>query len=137
MARNKFSLNINCTKIVSNQLNPNFTRKRQESEKRERTLVIWQQLFRKNSGCCIYYQVENKYYLIISYFIIFTDEKNHLIVYIFGILIGTGSSIVFLCLLGYLGIHNEIRWLLILVCISLQQLECVSSILSVQVTHMS
>ncbi|XP_045047983.2 tetraspanin-19 isoform X3 [Desmodus rotundus] len=43
------------------------------------------------------------------------DEKNHLIVYIFGILIGTGSSIVFLCLLGYLGIHNEIRWLLILV----------------------
>ncbi|XP_035874502.1 tetraspanin-19 isoform X4 [Phyllostomus discolor] len=43
------------------------------------------------------------------------DKNNHLIVYIFGILVGTGSAIVFLCLLGYLGIHNEIRWLLILV----------------------
>ncbi|XP_011373262.1 putative tetraspanin-19 [Pteropus vampyrus] len=42
------------------------------------------------------------------------DEKNHLIVYIFRILIGTGSAIVLLCLLGYLGIHYEIRWLLIL-----------------------
>ncbi|XP_035874503.1 tetraspanin-19 isoform X5 [Phyllostomus discolor] len=42
------------------------------------------------------------------------DKNNHLIVYIFGILVGTGSAIVFLCLLGYLGIHNEIRWLLIL-----------------------
>ncbi|XP_036884341.1 tetraspanin-19 isoform X4 [Sturnira hondurensis] len=42
------------------------------------------------------------------------DENNHLIAYIFGIFIGSGSAIVFLCLLGYLGIHNEIRWLLIL-----------------------
>ncbi|XP_017904573.1 PREDICTED: putative tetraspanin-19 isoform X2 [Capra hircus] len=43
------------------------------------------------------------------------DENNHLTVYIFRILIGTGSAILLLCLLGYLGIHNEIRWLLILV----------------------
>ncbi|XP_066221856.1 tetraspanin-19 isoform X2 [Saccopteryx leptura] len=43
------------------------------------------------------------------------DENNHLTVYIFGILTGTGSAIVLLCLLGYLGIHNEIRCLLILV----------------------
>ncbi|XP_004748653.1 tetraspanin-19 isoform X2 [Mustela nigripes] len=42
------------------------------------------------------------------------DENNHLIVYIFQILMGTGSAIVLLCLLGYLGIHNEIRWLLLL-----------------------
>ncbi|XP_034500369.1 putative tetraspanin-19 isoform X2 [Ailuropoda melanoleuca] len=42
------------------------------------------------------------------------DENNHLIVYIFQILAGTGSAIVLLCLLGYLGIHNEIRWLLLL-----------------------
>ncbi|KAM8803634.1 tetraspanin-19 isoform 1-T1 [Rhynchonycteris naso] len=41
------------------------------------------------------------------------DENNHLTVYIFGILTGTGSAIVLLCLLGYLGIHNEIRCLLI------------------------
>lgn len=89
-------------------------------KKKEKILVVWQQPFRKNLDCCIYYYIENKYYLIISYFIIFTDENNHLIVYIFGIFIGTGSAIVFLCLLGYLGIHNEIRWILILVCISLQ-----------------
>ncbi|KAM7116773.1 tetraspanin-19 isoform 2-T2 [Molossus nigricans] len=43
------------------------------------------------------------------------DENNPLIVYVFGILIGTGSAILLLFLLGYLGIHNEIRWLLILV----------------------
>ncbi|XP_072829420.1 tetraspanin-19 isoform X2 [Vicugna pacos] len=43
-----------------------------------------------------------------------TDENNHLEVYIFRILMGTGSATVLLCLLGYLGIHNEIRWLLIL-----------------------
>ncbi|KAM5332650.1 tetraspanin-19 isoform 1-T1 [Glossophaga mutica] len=42
------------------------------------------------------------------------DENNDFVVYIFGILIGTGSAIVFLCLLGFLGIHNEIRWILIL-----------------------
>ncbi|XP_004407895.1 PREDICTED: putative tetraspanin-19 [Odobenus rosmarus divergens] len=42
------------------------------------------------------------------------DENNHLIVDIFQILIGTGSAIVLLCLLGYLGIHSEIRWLLLL-----------------------
>ncbi|XP_059042445.1 tetraspanin-19 isoform X1 [Mustela lutreola] len=42
------------------------------------------------------------------------DENNHLIVYILQILMGTGSAIVLLCLLGYLGIHNEIRWLLLL-----------------------
>ncbi|XP_039724911.1 tetraspanin-19 isoform X2 [Pteropus medius] len=47
------------------------------------------------------------------------DEKNHLIVYIFRILIGTGSAIVLLCLLGYLGIHYEIRWLLILYAVQL------------------
>lgn len=33
MAKPKFLLNIDCAKIVSNQLNPNFTRKGQESEK--------------------------------------------------------------------------------------------------------
>ncbi|XP_074231426.1 tetraspanin-19 isoform X1 [Camelus bactrianus] len=42
------------------------------------------------------------------------DENSHLEVYIFRILMGTGSATVLLCLLGYLGIHNEIRWLLIL-----------------------
>ncbi|XP_069347593.1 tetraspanin-19 [Eulemur rufifrons] len=42
------------------------------------------------------------------------DERSHNIVYISQILIGTGSAIVLLCLLGYLGIHNKIRWLLIL-----------------------
>ncbi|XP_036153683.1 tetraspanin-19 [Myotis myotis] len=42
------------------------------------------------------------------------NESNHLIVYIFGILIGTGSAIVLLFLLGYLGIQYEIRWLLVL-----------------------
>ncbi|XP_057599146.1 tetraspanin-19 isoform X2 [Hippopotamus amphibius kiboko] len=42
------------------------------------------------------------------------DENNHLIVYIFQILIGTGSATILLCLLGFLGIHNEIRCLLIL-----------------------
>ncbi|KAM7116772.1 tetraspanin-19 isoform 1-T1 [Molossus nigricans] len=47
------------------------------------------------------------------------DENNPLIVYVFGILIGTGSAILLLFLLGYLGIHNEIRWLLILYAILL------------------
>nr|XP_012596305.1 putative tetraspanin-19 isoform X4 [Microcebus murinus] len=42
------------------------------------------------------------------------DENSHQIVYISQILIGTGSAIVLLCLFGYLGIHNKIRWLLIL-----------------------
>ncbi|XP_059537017.1 tetraspanin-19 isoform X2 [Myotis daubentonii] len=42
------------------------------------------------------------------------NESNHLTVYIFGILIGTGSAIVLLFLLGYLGIQYEIRWLLAL-----------------------
>lgn len=59
-----------------------------------------------------------QHHLIIIYFVVSTDENNHLIVYIFQILAGTGSAIVLLCLLGYLGIHNEIRWLLLLVCIS-------------------
>ncbi|XP_015999171.2 tetraspanin-19 isoform X4 [Rousettus aegyptiacus] len=47
------------------------------------------------------------------------NEKNHLIVYIFRILIGAGSAVVLLCLLGYLGIHYEIRWLLILYAVQL------------------
>ncbi|XP_070363304.1 tetraspanin-19 isoform X3 [Equus asinus] len=42
------------------------------------------------------------------------DENNHLILYIFRIFGGTGLATVLLCLLGYLGIHNEIRCLLIL-----------------------
>ncbi|XP_037380355.1 tetraspanin-19-like [Talpa occidentalis] len=42
------------------------------------------------------------------------DENNHVIIHIFRILIGTGSAIVLLCLLGFWGIHNEIRCLLIL-----------------------
>ncbi|KAG8513972.1 putative tetraspanin-19, partial [Galemys pyrenaicus] len=42
------------------------------------------------------------------------DENHHVIVYIFRILIGTGSAIVLLCLLGFWGIHNEIRCLLVL-----------------------
>lgn len=66
-----------------------------------------------------------------------TDENNHLTVYIFRILIGTGSAILLLCLLGYLGIHNEIRWLLILVRISFQLSEFVALILSVQITQVS
>ncbi|XP_060512838.2 tetraspanin-19 isoform X2 [Panthera onca] len=55
-------------------------------------------------------------WLLLDRNIFFTalDKNNHLIVYIFQILTGTGSAIVLLCLLGYLGIHNEIRWLLIL-----------------------
>ncbi|XP_004389324.1 tetraspanin-19 [Trichechus manatus latirostris] len=47
-------------------------------------------------------------------FLTVLDEKNHLIAYISQMLIGTGSATVLLCLLGYLGIHKEIRWLLIL-----------------------
>ncbi|XP_045221604.2 tetraspanin-19 isoform X2 [Macaca fascicularis] len=43
------------------------------------------------------------------------DENNHFIVSISQILIGMGSSTVLFCLLGYIGIHNEIRWLLIVV----------------------
>ncbi|XP_027451074.2 putative tetraspanin-19 isoform X3 [Zalophus californianus] len=56
-------------------------------------------------------------WLLLDRNIFFTalDENNHLIVDIFQILIGTGSAIVLLCLLGYLGIHSEIRWLLLLV----------------------
>ncbi|XP_036878530.1 tetraspanin-19 isoform X2 [Manis javanica] len=42
------------------------------------------------------------------------DENNQLIIPVFQVLIGTGSATVLLCLLGFLGIHNEIRWLLIL-----------------------
>ncbi|XP_012297449.1 tetraspanin-19 [Aotus nancymaae] len=41
------------------------------------------------------------------------DENNHLIVSISRILIGMGSSTVLFCLLGYIGIHSKIRWLLI------------------------
>ncbi|XP_062971842.1 tetraspanin-19, partial [Cynocephalus volans] len=41
-------------------------------------------------------------------------ENNHFVVYISQLLIGMGSATVLLCVLGYLGIHNEIRWLLVL-----------------------
>lgn len=74
---------------------------------------------------------------MINYFVVSTDENNHLILYIFRIFGGTGLATVLLCLLGYLGIHNEIRCLLILVRISFQQPEFVSSIFSVQVTQTS
>ncbi|XP_066221857.1 tetraspanin-19 isoform X3 [Saccopteryx leptura] len=58
------------------------------------------------------------------------DENNHLTVYIFGILTGTGSAIVLLCLLGYLGIHNEIRCLLILYAVLLTLAFGVQAVLS-------
>ncbi|XP_020738969.1 tetraspanin-19 isoform X2 [Odocoileus virginianus] len=58
------------------------------------------------------------------------DENNHLTVYIFRILIGTGSAILLLCLLGYLGIHNEIRWLLILYAVLLMWAVGVQVVLS-------
>eukprot|EP00069_Balaena_mysticetus_P012590 bmy_07779T0 len=58
------------------------------------------------------------------------DENNHLIAYIFRILIGTGSASVLLCLLGYLGIHNEIRWLLILYAVLLMWAFGVQVVLS-------
>ncbi|XP_004700478.1 tetraspanin-19 [Echinops telfairi] len=47
-------------------------------------------------------------------FLTILDDKTHLISCIAQILIGTGSATVLLCLLGFLGIHKEIRWLLIL-----------------------
>ncbi|XP_022408128.1 putative tetraspanin-19 [Monodon monoceros] len=58
------------------------------------------------------------------------DENNHLIVYIFRILIGTGSATVLLCLFGYLGIHSEIRWLLILYAVLLMWAFGVQVVLS-------
>ncbi|XP_016054954.1 PREDICTED: putative tetraspanin-19 [Miniopterus natalensis] len=58
------------------------------------------------------------------------DENNHLIVYIFRILIGTGSAIVLLFLLGYLGIHNEVRCLLILYAVLLMWAFGVQVVLS-------
>ncbi|XP_007516314.1 tetraspanin-19 [Erinaceus europaeus] len=59
------------------------------------------------------------------------DENNYLIVDIFQILIGTGSAIILLCLLGYLGIHNEIRCLLILYAVLLMWAIGVQVVLSV------
>ncbi|XP_006882643.1 PREDICTED: putative tetraspanin-19 [Elephantulus edwardii] len=47
-------------------------------------------------------------------FLIVLDENKHFITYSSQMMIGTGSAIVLFCLLGYLGIHKEIRWLLIL-----------------------
>ncbi|XP_004417977.1 PREDICTED: putative tetraspanin-19 [Ceratotherium simum simum] len=58
------------------------------------------------------------------------DENNHLVVYIFRILIGIGSATVLLCLLGYLGIYNEIRWLLILYAVLLMWASGVQVVLS-------
>ncbi|KAB0378567.1 hypothetical protein FD755_010145 [Muntiacus reevesi] len=58
------------------------------------------------------------------------NENNHFTVYIFRILIGTGSAILLLCLLGYLGIHNEIRWLLILYAVLLMWAVGVQVVLS-------
>ncbi|XP_058427307.1 tetraspanin-19 isoform X3 [Marmota monax] len=43
------------------------------------------------------------------------DENKQFIIYISQILIGMGSAVVLLCLLGYLSIHIKIVWLLILV----------------------
>ncbi|XP_019507829.1 PREDICTED: putative tetraspanin-19 isoform X1 [Hipposideros armiger] len=63
-------------------------------------------------------------------FITAVDENNHLIVYIFRIFIGTGSAVVLLCLLGYLGIHSEIRCLLILYAVLLMCAFGVQVILS-------
>ncbi|XP_048660418.1 tetraspanin-19 isoform X2 [Marmota marmota marmota] len=42
------------------------------------------------------------------------DENKQFIIYISQILIGMGSAVVLLCLLGYLSIHIKIVWLLIL-----------------------
>ncbi|XP_047644294.1 tetraspanin-19 [Phacochoerus africanus] len=58
------------------------------------------------------------------------DENKHLIVFIFRILIGTGSAIILLCLLGYLGIRSEIRWLLILYAVLLMWAFGVQVVLS-------
>lgn len=52
---------------------------------------------------------------MINYFVVFIDENNYLILYIFRIFGGIGLVIVFFCFLGYLGIYNEIRCFLILV----------------------
>ncbi|KAB0357882.1 hypothetical protein FD754_002038 [Muntiacus muntjak] len=70
------------------------------------------------------------FFIIIYYFVVSTDENNHFTVYIFRILIGTGSAILLLCLLGYLGIHNEIRWLLILYAVLLMWAVGVQVVLS-------
>ncbi|KAM6216433.1 tetraspanin-19 [Rhynchocyon petersi] len=42
------------------------------------------------------------------------DDKSDFVTRVSQMLIGTGSAIALFCLLGYLGIHKEIRWLLIL-----------------------
>ncbi|XP_006873030.1 PREDICTED: putative tetraspanin-19 [Chrysochloris asiatica] len=47
-------------------------------------------------------------------FLTIWDESSYLITNISQMLIGTGSATVVFCLLGCLGIHKEIKWLLIL-----------------------
>ncbi|XP_032974065.1 tetraspanin-19 isoform X2 [Rhinolophus ferrumequinum] len=63
-------------------------------------------------------------------FITALDENNYLIVCIFRILIGTGSAVVLICLLGYLGIHCEIRCLLSLYAVLLMWAFGVQVVLS-------
>nr|XP_016779421.2 tetraspanin-19 isoform X3 [Pan troglodytes] len=58
------------------------------------------------------------------------DENNHFIVSISKILIGMGSSTVLFCLLGYIGIHNEIRWLLIVYAVLITWTFAVQVVLS-------
>ncbi|XP_054383434.1 tetraspanin-19 isoform X10 [Pongo abelii] len=58
------------------------------------------------------------------------DENNHFIVSISQILIGMGSSTVLFCLLGYIGIHNEIRWLLIVYAVLITWAFAVQVVLS-------
>ncbi|XP_051701675.1 tetraspanin-19 [Oryctolagus cuniculus] len=58
------------------------------------------------------------------------DENNHFIIHISQILVGMGSAIVLLCLLGYLGINKEILWLLILYAVLLVFAFAVQAIVS-------
>ncbi|XP_006169677.1 putative tetraspanin-19 [Tupaia chinensis] len=59
------------------------------------------------------------------------DGNHHFIVYVSQILTGMGSTIILLCLLGYLGIRNKIRWLLILYAVLLTWAFGVQVVLSV------
>ncbi|XP_077024262.1 tetraspanin-19 [Tamandua tetradactyla] len=59
-----------------------------------------------------------------------SDENNHLMICISHMLIGIGSAIVLLYVLGYLGINKEVRWLLILYAALLMLASSIQVVLS-------